>query len=538
MTEESSHTESSGTEALVPGTLLDGRFRVDGALGRGGFATIYRGLQLNIERPVAIKVLDASAKGARAKEVARRFLQEAKIAAQIDHPSIVNIIDFGVIPDTEQPYIVMELLVGRDLGAELKLNGPFAPSRIVPLLIDALEGLAAGHRAGVVHKDLKPSNLFLSHAGEENERLCVLDFGVARLKEEEAGAQKMTQTGHFLGTPQYLAPEYVNDQCVTPAIDVYQMGLILVEVLTGTALIEAETTMKCIVKSSLGAFSIPDPILTSPLGGVVSKALAFEHAERFEDGWAFAQALRSIDLVAADAVDVCSVPPPTTKQEAQKLAPSDFISSTSQSEAYEVDATAMTLGYEADSAVLRAADPANEVGDRRLSLPFDVKTDGPLDARSDVVVRVDSGDVAWVASQRRKGLLYLLVAVMVAALALWALAGGLGEDEVVPEVTAPSVPQPTVTPVPVQATPVEQPVPMSDAAAPLAPDAGSSPPADAANVAAPTKKRAQGVARPSKKKKRSSASKAGKRSKTGQKRLPQKAPKAASPKAPSGFILK
>ena len=406
-------------DTIEPGTVLDGRFRVDGVLGQGGFATVYRGLQLNIERQVAIKVLDPLAKGTRAKEVRRRFMQEAKIAAQLDHPSIVNVIDFGLVDDSEQPYIVMELLTGHDLGDEIRVNGPIRPSRLIPLFIDALEGLASGHRLGVVHKDLKPANLFLCHPGQDGERLSVLDFGVARLNDEEDD-QKMTQTGHFLGTPQYLAPEYVNEQLVTPGIDVYQMGLIMVEALTGVALIEAATTMKCIVKSSLGAFSIPEAILSSCLGEVVSMALAFDPKARYPDGRAFAQALASVDLAAADTVDFKGTPTPTTERREHKLTPSALLAPTAHGATYEVDATAMTLGYETDSAILDRADLEESLPSGPESVPWEVPK-SVLEPEPVASVGVDTDDVVWVAKERRGTLLRVLVGVVILAAAAWSL---------------------------------------------------------------------------------------------------------------------
>jgi len=298
---------------LQPGDRLGDRYEIVSVLGQGGFATVYEARQLNIDRRVAVKVLEARPRMGQEEVFKERFLREARVAAQIEHPNVVTIYDYNIISDNGQPYIVMEFLDGHDLEQEI-LRGPMPASRLIPLFINALDALAAGHRTGVVHKDLKPSNLFLKWPGQRRESLCVLDFGIARTAETQG--KQLTKTGDMVGTPHYMAPEYINAQIATPALDVYQMGLILVEALTGRPLVDEQTPMLCLVRHSLGNLEYPKPLINSPLGPVLLKALAHDHQKRFPHAGAFLDSLAAIDLSAiptiTPAVTSGAIPPLTT----------------------------------------------------------------------------------------------------------------------------------------------------------------------------------------------------------------------------------
>ena len=280
--------------ALMPGrTLGEGRYEVVGRIGSGGFAVVYEAIDNKFGRTVAIKVitLDQSTEERR-EEFVRRFEREAQFASKIKHKSVVEVYDVGVIEETATPYIVMECLQGLDLADFLRTQGPLSIERALPLFVDLLEGLGVAHEQGIVHKDLKPSNVFLCDVGRSHERLCVLDFGVAR--QEGTDTSRLTRTDGALGTPHYMAPEYASHQITTPALDIYQVGLILVEALTAAPVVSHPEPMAAMFQHVRGELYVPHLLLESPLGPILQRALQTDHEARYPDGFAFAKALRQV----------------------------------------------------------------------------------------------------------------------------------------------------------------------------------------------------------------------------------------------------
>ncbi len=278
------------------GTLINDRYRVERFLGAGGFAAVYHAEDVALGRPVAIKILTslaATPDPTRYRAAMTRFRREAMAMAQIRHPNVVTIHDVGVTEELGQPFIVMELLDGHDLDAELNQHGPFEPERGARLLAQCLEALQIGHDKGVVHKDLKPSNLFVCQRATRSERLRLLDFGIARLHETDT---RLTHTGQIMGTPQYLAPEYIRSQIVSPALDVYQMGLLMCEMFTGQKVISSENPITCALLHRSGDLSVPERLLKSPLGPVITRALALDHRDRYPNAGAFAEVIGALDL--------------------------------------------------------------------------------------------------------------------------------------------------------------------------------------------------------------------------------------------------
>lgn len=287
--------EDGGRE-FAPGYILLDRYEVRTPLGEGGFATVYEAFDTTIERRIALKVLNLErfSHGAESVELVRkRFLREARLAAKIRHPAIIEIYDFGVLQESEQPYMMMEYLEGKDLDREIDDRGCIRAGRLLPLFVETLQGLGEAHEQGVVHKDLKPANLFLTNPGTNRERMKIVDFGIAHVHEEID--ERLTQTGTFTGTPYYLSQEYLQEQEVRPEMDVYQMGLILVEALTGQCVITAETAYQAAIKHISRDFIIPPALLEGPLGEVIEQSIAFEPDDRFSTAAEFADALAEVD---------------------------------------------------------------------------------------------------------------------------------------------------------------------------------------------------------------------------------------------------
>ena len=285
-----SFANTAATGAGIPiGTIIEGRYEVLSVLGTGGFATVYRARQLRLNQDVALKVMDIQ-RGVD-PTYQERFFREAQIAAKIHHNNVVKVFDYGMVESIKQPYIAMELLQGHDLYHEVERHGPLSPKRAFRLFRPVLDALAMGHQMGIVHKDLKPENLFLTEIGTPRECMKILDFGVARI--ESARMAKLTGAGQLLGTPQYLAPEYIRDQYVSPAIDVYQIALIMSEALTGIPAVSSDP-FGAMMQHCEGKLRIADFLLEGDVGNIFYKAVAIDPHERYANADEFGCALDTI----------------------------------------------------------------------------------------------------------------------------------------------------------------------------------------------------------------------------------------------------
>ncbi|AKF03773.1 Serine/threonine protein kinase PrkC, regulator of stationary phase [Sandaracinus amylolyticus] len=214
------------------GTLLGGRYHIEKALGEGGMAVVYRARNALVDRPVAVKIMNPQlSRDAALKE---RFRREAKNAAAIAHPNIIEIHDYGETDDGTS-YLVMELLDGAPLD-RLIANGPMPAPQVCTLGLQIARGLARAHDFGVLHRDLKPENVFVSRGAGGKPVAKILDFGIARSMHD----QRLTSAGQIFGTPQYMAPERVTSIDSGPSADLYALGVILFEMLTGRLPFQAD----------------------------------------------------------------------------------------------------------------------------------------------------------------------------------------------------------------------------------------------------------------------------------------------------------
>ena len=217
---------------LVPGLprLVDGKYRVDRALGRGGMGAVFRARDVRLDRDVALKVVKADLLSN--PDARSRFRREAQVVAKLQHPSIVSIFDYGSLPDGGA-FLVMEFVRGRDLRVALREHGPYAAQEAVPLMKGVCAAIDAAHAAGVLHRDLKPENILLPEGRSD---VKVLDFGIAKLVGDHGGEEHeetLTAVGMPIGTPAYMAPEQLAGAIVTPQTDLFSLGVLAFELVTG-----------------------------------------------------------------------------------------------------------------------------------------------------------------------------------------------------------------------------------------------------------------------------------------------------------------
>jgi hypothetical protein len=277
------------------GRLIGGRYRVIAPLGEGGMATLWRAMDEQLDREVAVKLLRPQF--GNDPGFAARFKQEARSAGSLSHPNIVSVYDYGTDAETGGQFIVMQLIDGEDLAAILKKRGPLKTEDAVRIAIGVASALEAAHRRGIVHRDVKPGNILI------DQDVKVTDFGIARAVSEAS----MTVTGTTLGSVHYFSPEQARGDEVTGKSDVYALGIVLYEMLTGHRPFEGDSAAGVALKR-LTEDPLP-PTVHGPvppaLSAIVMRALERDPANRFPDAGAFAEALRvwqrDPDAAGADA---------------------------------------------------------------------------------------------------------------------------------------------------------------------------------------------------------------------------------------------
>ncbi len=277
--------------------VFEGKYRLDQRLGGGGMGTVYKATHLLIDRPVAVKVLSQRFVGDETAQ--QRFRREARAAGRMQHPNAVTVNDFGATNDGYL-YIVMELLEGQTLRDLLAREGPLDPARAVSLMLQTSSAVGAAHDAKLIHRDLKPANIFIEQRPNMPAVVKVLDFGVAKFiveEHEDDDFNTLTQVGAIIGTPRYMSPEQCSGiATLTPASDVYSLGIILYELLSGVAPFNAETPLAVALKHVSEA---PRPLheiapsVPDDLEKVVAKALAKNPGDRPADANEFRRELHA-----------------------------------------------------------------------------------------------------------------------------------------------------------------------------------------------------------------------------------------------------
>jgi len=302
----------SATDATL--TFADGRYTVERLLGRGGMAAVYLAHDRELDRTVAVKVLDE--RFAADDEVAGRFRREALTAARLAHPNVVAVYDTGVEDGAE--YIVMEHVDGEGLDAVLVREAPLAPGRVVELAVQACAGLGYAHGQGVVHRDVKPANLLLRPDG----LLKVTDFGIARSLDR---ATTLTQAGTILGTAAYLAPEQARGEEAGPPADVFSLGVVCYQALTGELPWPVESLGQLAAVAETPARPVRDAAPTTPpeVESAVMRALAREPGYRPQDAAAFGAELEGAPTVRVPSsqAETVALPPSQRRHTARRRTP-------------------------------------------------------------------------------------------------------------------------------------------------------------------------------------------------------------------------
>jgi len=280
------------SKQAAPGDVIDERYRLDRVIAEGGMGVVYEALHLDLQKPVALKLLRSEI--ADVPGIATRFQREARALGQLDHPRIVRVTDSGCTARGDF-YLVMELLKGRSLGAMLAREAPLGSARAVAIAIQILDGLAVAHAGAFVHRDLKPDNIFLC-AGGATDDVKILDFGLAAIG-SEGPSTKLTHTGTVMGTPSYMAPEQALGKTELDArTDLHAVGVILYEMLAGRTPYTGENYNQVIHSILLGA---PPPLadlvsgLPAAIYATVTRALAVAPDDRYASAEEMRAALTS-----------------------------------------------------------------------------------------------------------------------------------------------------------------------------------------------------------------------------------------------------
>lgn len=283
--------------SLINTEVDNGEYRIVERIGSGGMGSVYKAIQPSMNRMVAIKVLHQ--KFAERHDLVARFRREARAMSQLQHPNTARVYKFGELPDGSS-YFVMDYMEGKNLATTVRDEGPMDPARAINVMIQVCGALDEAHRAGIVHRDLKPENIFLTNQGGTADFPKVLDFGLAKVSERQMGRGSMmlTQQGMVFGTPEFMSPEQTQGDTLDRRSDVYSLGLILYELLTGRLPFDATKPidiMKAHVKDAPIPLSqrIAGKKFAPELDAAIAKALAKKPDDRWATAVDFAEALRA-----------------------------------------------------------------------------------------------------------------------------------------------------------------------------------------------------------------------------------------------------
>ncbi len=320
---------------LARGTVLENRYEIKDRIGKGGMGVVYTATHLHLKRTVAVKVLHPSE--ADNEGMIKRFKIEARSAANVHHPHIVEVMDYGVTPDA-RPFFVMEYLQGESLADKLDREKMLREWTVVEISEQILVGLSVAHKAGIVHRDMKPENVFLCPVQGKRDTVKILDFGISRMMGGttsrpptplESGQQRLTGAGVVLGTPGYMAPEGLFGDTVDERADLFSVGVLMFEMITGTRPFKGEDPRQAMVATAskpVPGISYLNPNVSKAMQRLITTALAKNPDDRFQTATEFLNQLSAaaVGRVSDDArpcvtrTGIPSIVPPSAAMDAHK----------------------------------------------------------------------------------------------------------------------------------------------------------------------------------------------------------------------------
>jgi serine/threonine-protein kinase len=299
------------TESMDPiiGLLLGGRYRCERKLGQGGMGAVYRAEHVGLGKPVAVKVL--LERFAAQREALTRFHKEARAASMIAHENIVDVIDVG--DDSGRAYIVMELLGGRDLGQLLRDEGPLPAPRVIGLLRQVCAALAAAHGKGIIHRDMKPENVFVVQREGRPDLVKLMDFGISKVRQAHEESLRLTESGAVMGTPMYMSPEQARgDLEIDHRVDVYSVGVMCYEMVTGEPPFRHPTYLG-LLSMHLNQKPEPprkrNPNVPGELEKIILRAMEKDPARRFQSMGEMEAALSALEPQVTPSQVAAAAPP-------------------------------------------------------------------------------------------------------------------------------------------------------------------------------------------------------------------------------------
>jgi serine/threonine protein kinase, bacterial len=406
MSSVEAHQQSDPLVAAV----LDGRYRVDAMIATGGMSAVYRGLDLRLDRPVAVKIMDSRYAGD--NQFLTRFQREARAVARLKDPGLVAVYDQGI--DGQHPFLVMELIEGGTLRELLRERGPMPPHAVAAVLRPVLGGLAVAHSAGLVHRDIKPENVLISDDGD----VKIADFGLVRAVAEA----KITSTSVILGTAAYLSPEQVSTGDAGPRSDVYSVGILAYELLTGVTPFNGDSALAVAYQRMDNDVLPPSRVIAgvpAQFDDLVLQATAREPADRYADAADMAGELDAI----VDELNLPEFRVPAPRNSAQHLSAALY-----HSHVQAQQATDSAVRPPAAPPVLAPRQHTRELTRDDWPQPF-TRADYEYQGASGHFAGIEMSEFYLARQRARRALLFWVVAVLtltgLIAAAAWTLGGNI-----------------------------------------------------------------------------------------------------------------